>query len=423
MDTAAIPSTPKNIAKCDNVSIALESLESPTPGSLGSPYSPSDDDTTKQTSKLPPVPLMELNSVTFSDTESAREREMVGMALYSSALESESQSPLEKPRGSRFKSRKPLLLLGLPESSLKAKRKLRRKSRTSEAASEKSFRSEGFMASGYALTPAAGKIFRNLLILEENLRQQVIQQKTLRRKYLTFLAMLCSLIASISHHLYFAPQTAASRVVLQLILVALCITLVLYHLSGEYQKTIVLPRRFLSSTNKGLRQLNVRLVKIKTSFTDSFADLIRDFVLFLCTMALKSLHTVFPSANNNPAFRLEVWLVAAQLRCQPKFGLNDVKISLMPRSFSTEIREGWELYRNEFWINEGMRRRKNMMAFVEKPQEEKKLVKKERKERRPKRKGSTHVLPCPLNEENLNALGSISPASMSPDSLTPCQSS
>lgn len=418
MDTPSVPSTPKNTGKSDSVSIVLESLESPTPGSLGSPYSPSEDDTTKKSGKLPPVPMMELNSVTFSDTESARDREMAGMALYSSALESESQSPLEKPRGARIKTKKPLLLLGLPDSSVKAKRKLRRKSRTSEAASEKSFRSEGYMASGYALTPTAGKIFRNLLILEESLRQQVMQQKTLRRKYLTFLAMLCSLIASISHHLYFAPQTAASRVVLQLILVALCVTLVLYHLSGEYQKTIVLPRRFLSSTNKGLRQLNVRLVKIKTSFADSLADLIRDFVLFLCTMALKSLHTVCPSANKNPAFKLEVWLVAAQLRCQPKFGLNDVKLSLMPRSFSTDIREGWELYRNEFWINEGMRRRNNMMSFVEKSVEEKKPAKKERKDRRTKHKGSTHVLPCPLNEENLKALGS-----MSPDSLTPYPSS
>lgn len=411
MATPPVPSTPKNNGKGDSTSIALENLESPTPGSLGSPYSPSDDDSMKKIGKLPSVPLMELNSVTFSDSES-REREMIGTALYSSALESESHTPLEKTRR-HVKSRK-LLLLGLPDGSLKAKRKVRRKSRASEAASEKSYRSEGYMASGYALTPATGKIFRNLLILEESLRQQVMQQKTLRRKYLTFLAMLCSLIASISHHLYFAPQTAASRVVLQLILVALCVTLVLYHLSGEYQKTIVLPRRFLSSTNKGLRQLNVRLVKIKTSFADSLADLIRDFVLFLCTMALSSLHTVCPSATNNPKFKMEVWLVAAQLRCQPKFGLNDVKISLMPRSFSTEVREGWELYRNEFWINEGVRRRKNMMTFVENLQEEKKQVKKERKERRPKRKGSAHVLPYPLNEENLNALGSMSPESLMP---------
>lgn len=418
MDTPPIPCTPDNKGKGDNASLVLESLDSPTPGSLGSPYSPTEDDASKKSSKLPPVPLMELNSVTFSDTESARDRDMVGLALYSSALESESQTPLEKPKGPRLSSRKALLLLGLPEGSLKARRKLRRKSRASEAASEKSYRSEGYMASGYALTPAAGKIFRNLLILEESLRQQVIQQKTLRRKYLTFLAMLCSLIASISHHLYFAPQTAASRVVLQLILVALCVTLVLYHLSGEYQKTIVLPRRFLSSTNKGLRQLNVRLVKIKTSFADSLADLVREFMLFLCTMGLKSLHTVFPSAHNNPNFKLEVWLVAAQLRCQPKFGLNDVKLSLMPRSFSTDIREGWELYRNEFWINEGMRRRKNMISFAEKQEEEKKPVKKERKERRTKRKGSAHVLPCPLNEENLKVLGS-----MSPDSITPYTSS
>ncbi|KAF7584946.1 putative sporulation-specific protein [Clavispora lusitaniae] len=378
-------------------------MEQSTPtSSLGSPFSPSDRETMEALGKLNSVSSMELGPMTISDTESAREREMNGVTFYSSASESESQNHGEKPK-ERLRSRR-----GSPSGSSsgspRTKRKLRRKSRTSEAPSEKSHRSEGFTGSGYTSTPAAGKIFRNLLILEETLRQQVIQQKTLRRKYLTFLAMLCSLIASISHHLYFAPQTAASRVVLQLVLLALCVTLVLYHLSGEYQKTIVLPRKFLSSTNKGLRQLNVRLVKIKSSYADSLADLIRELVLFLCTMALKCLHTVVPSTKRNPNVKLEVWLVAGQSRCQPKVGLNDVKLSLMPRSFSTDIREGWEVYRNEFWINEGIRRRKNMMSFISKAQETK-IIKKDRKERRPKRKLSA-APPSQnsnLNEENLKA--------------------
>lgn len=344
-----------------------------------------------------------------------------GGPVYSSASELETQLVrLKEMRRKKVKSSTPgvtALPPGLVNLLPKQKKRMRRKSRNSDVFLEKSHRSE-FPGSGYTLTPAAGKIFRNLLILEESLRQQVMQQRALRRKYLTFLAVLCSLIASISHHLYFNETSASVRVPLQLLLLALSVTLMLYHLSGEYQKTIVLPRKFLSSTNKGLRQLNLRLVKIKTSMTDSTVDLIREAGLFLCTMCLRSLHTVYPSMIQNPNSRLEVFLVSAQLQCQPRFGLTDVKLTLMPRSFNTDIREGWELYRNEFWINEGVRRRVAMMEFVEGPSEEKKGVKKERRERRKSKPlPAAKDLPNPLQSSPANLDGMFPPHELSKENL------
>ncbi|ODV83609.1 hypothetical protein CANARDRAFT_29836 [[Candida] arabinofermentans NRRL YB-2248] len=38
-------------------------------------------------------------------------------------------------------------------------------------------------------------------------------------------------------------------------------------------------------------------------------------------------------------------------------GVRDVKIVLNPRIFNTATREQWELYRNEFWNKETIRRR------------------------------------------------------------------
>lgn len=315
----------------------------------------------------------------------------------------------------------------------KSKKQIRRKSKASDHASEKSARSsirhhnnDYAVGSGYTLTPATGKIFRNLLILEESLREQVIQQRALRRKYLTFLAVLCSLIASISHHLYFNNDSNASsssgavRVILQFTLLALLVTLMLYHLSGEYQKTIVLPRKFLSSTNKGLRQLNVRLVKIKTPLTDNIIDLIREFLLLMATMCLNSLHKVYPSIIQNKHSKLEVFLVSCQLQCQPRIGVTDVKLVLNARVFNTDVREGWELYRSEFWIHEGVRRRNAMMAFsngnyAENSLDRTKLLKKDKKDRKDRRKSSV------LSEKNLNNLGDNSDAE-SPINLTPYQS-
>ncbi|KAK6457116.1 Spo7-like protein-domain-containing protein [Scheffersomyces xylosifermentans] len=282
--------------------------------------------------------------------------------------------------------------------SAKSKRRIRRKSNKSDN-SEKSHRSsvrhnsEYVGGTGYTSMPATGKIFRNLLILEESLREQVIQQRALRRKYLTFLAVLCSLIASISHHLFILDPAVTSvgtkRVILQFTLLALLVTLMLYHLSGEYQKTIVLPRKFLSSTNKGLRQLNVRLVKIKTSMSDKVIDFIREISSLLITLCLSCLHYVYPSAEGNKDSKFEVFLVSCQSQCQPRIGVSDVKLVLNARVFNTDIREGWELYRSEFWVLEGVRRRNNMMAFASDGQQvldKGRLLKKDKKERKERRK-------------------------------------
>lgn len=58
----------------------------------------------------------------------------------------------------------------------------------------------------------------------------------------------------------------------------------------------------------------------------------------------------------------ESWIIrfwnSVALRSQPRIGACDVKLVLNPRAFSAEIREGWEIYRDEFWAREGARRRK-----------------------------------------------------------------
>ncbi|CAH6723218.1 hypothetical protein CLIB1444_13S02982 [[Candida] jaroonii] len=294
----------------------------------------------------------------------------------------------------------------------KVKRKIRRKSTKSDG----SERSHPYIGSGYTSTPATGKVFRNLLILEESLRQQVFQQKALRRKYLTFMAILCSLIASISHYLYVADTNQSSkstvRVILTFVLLALMFTLLLYYLSGEYQKTIVLPRRFLSSTNKGLRQLNIRLVKIKIPWVDYFSDLLRELLLNFTNSCLNLLHKMDPNSYQNKNSKLEVLLISLMSQCQPRTGIADVKLVLNARVFNTDIREGWELYRSEFWLEEGMRRRNNLLNFItghtEDDSSKEKLKREKREGKRKRSSTNTNVNTTPvlgiLNEENLEQL-------------------
>ncbi|KAI5951897.1 SPO7 [Candida jiufengensis] len=252
--------------------------------------------------------------------------------------------------------------------------------RKSKEPSEKSHRSYEKVGTGYTSMPVSGKVFRNLLILEESMREQVIQQRAMRRKYLIFLTILCSIIGALTHHLFILDasfsSTGTTRIILQFFLISTIITLLLYHLSGEYQKTIVLPRKFLSSTNKGLRQLNVRLVKIKTPLIDQITDLIREISLGLVSYTLLAFHKISPNSIQNKNSKIEVFLVTCQSQCQPRIGVTDVKLLLNARVFNIDIREGWETYRSEFWINEGMRRRTNMLTFIS---GEKVIKKKKRK--------------------------------------------
>lgn len=219
---------------------------------------------------------------------------------------------------------------------------------------------------GYTQAPAAGKIFRNLLILEASLRDQVAHQRGLRRKYLTFLAILCLMSASIAHNLYIADALVLAsgplRLGLQFVLLALLVTLILYHLSGEYNKTIVRPRKFLAFTNRGLRQFHVKLVRFPASYVDGTIETIRELLLYAATSSIDCLHHV--SSGGPIAARVHYMLAMCQLICQPRYGLNDVKLVLIAREFTINVREAWELYRTEFWTQEGQRRRQRMQAFI-----------------------------------------------------------
>ncbi|RLV96099.1 Sporulation-specific protein SPO7 [Spathaspora sp. JA1] len=382
----------------------------------------SDSDGASQSSlDLGSTPKVSTRHKLFSSDE--EDQEVEGRARYYGEQGREGLAPpllkppprRKRPSVEQQRKRSPTTTSGDPTSTPKTtKKKIRRQSKEP---SERS-RSDFIPGTGYTSVPATGKVFRNLLILEESLREQVIQQRAMRRKYLTFLALLCSIIASLIHHLFILDasmsSTGTTRVILQFLLLATIITLTLYHLSGEYQKTIVLPRKFLSSTNKGLRQLNVRLVKIKTPLIDKITDLIREISLYIVTINLDMFHKISPFSIQNPNSKIEVFLVSCQSQCQPRIGVTDVKLVLNARVFNVDIREGWELYRSEFWINEGVRRRNNMMAFTklnEKSSERKSVSSGSASVavKRKKRKSSANAdsvlsVPQTLSEENLKKL-------------------
>ncbi|BAO38805.1 sporulation-specific protein SPO7 [Kluyveromyces marxianus] len=222
-----------------------------------------------------------------------------------------------------------------------------RRRRSSSRASSKNLKSS-------EISPIS-MIFRNLLILEDDLRNQSREQRMLKWQFTLFLAGLAGIAAFSFYELYFTSErvTGLYRVGLQFLLIFISVTIVLFHLSGEYKRTMVIPRRFLVNANKGMRQFNMKLVKVKSTWIQKYADTVRLVVRRVAKWNMKLL--IMMGASNTSIYAF--WS-SLSIRCLPRLGAVDVKLVLNAKAFSAEIREGWEIYRDEFWKRETVRRRK-----------------------------------------------------------------
>ncbi|OBA16722.1 uncharacterized protein OGAPODRAFT_37259, partial [Ogataea polymorpha] len=203
------------------------------------------------------------------------------------------------------------------------------------------------------------KIFKNLLILEESLRQQNVEQKLLRRKYFSFFISMIVVLFLSGYRLLSTVDSSYIRFATQIVFIIDVVTLLLFYLSGEYHRTIVRPRKFVVITNKGLRQLNIRLVKVRVGMYDALLVVLKS--CFLIPIRALKMQTVYLSkvVRVSSVAKFRNWLVELEIKlATSNAGVTDVKVVLNPRVFSTDIREQWELYRNEFWNKETMRRRK-----------------------------------------------------------------
>lgn len=354
------------------------SLEDPAKSTTGTPKSPKFSGGVSQQEVSPtsttPSPLLlamdEITPLSSRDEDSA---------IYSdSDAASQNSTMVSRGRDGRKEGR----------SKSKGRASSRRRKSDSSERSNRSVRSTS--AHKDKVTPTT-KIFRNLLILEESLRQQSQDQRILRRKFTAFLASLAGLAGFSFYSLYCTENKPSPfiKVILQFMFFFILVTLVLFHLSGEYRRTIIIPRRFFTSTNKGLRQLNLRLVKVKTPISDRVIDIVRAIMMWIAQFDQNILDFTGPFKATKLGKWIQRNIKTIEIRAQPRVGATDVKLVLNPRAFNSEIREAWELYRDEFWAREGARRRHS--ANEEHPPNQEvlnknKLMEKHRKERMDRRK-------------------------------------
>ncbi|KAF8544850.1 Spo7-like protein-domain-containing protein [Trichophaea hybrida] len=219
------------------------------------------------------------------------------------------------------------------------------------------------------------QIYLNLLILEASLRSQYLHHLGRRRKFTFFLIVLCLWTAFFFYRFFVLGGSPYYYVSLfeKLGLGGGVVTGVLYYATGLYHSTIVEPRQFVSITNRGLRGFNVKLVKIPLSYREwihwwwgwytfrappppqSTAVSRRPSSNTRRPIPPVPSHSHTPSLSSmavqRPSVQSDEDRNEDEVEEYLQGGLH-LKLVILPKGFSPDFREGWELYRTEYWDKE-----------------------------------------------------------------------
>lgn len=212
------------------------------------------------------------------------------------------------------------------------------------------------------------QIYLNLLILESSLRQQYLALLSRRRLNSFFLTLLAVWNASFTYLLFFRPREDGSgklggspyyvvEAIIRLSFIAGILTAFLIWATGQYEKGVRWPRKWLSATNRGLRGFNLRVVIVKRGFWRETISYIKALAPFGgLADGSGDWHLV-----ESPPTQLDVEQgrhsgVIVEEDLSPSG--DHLLLLLLPKNFSSEFRENWETYRSEYWDAENRRREK-----------------------------------------------------------------
>ena len=230
------------------------------------------------------------------------------------------------------------------------------------------------------LPSSPSQIYLNLLILEASLRAQYLCLRERRRQNTFFLLVLAAWITYFSYALFLRPREDGSGVGgsiywmvetgEKVALIGGVVTALLVWGTGQWERGIRWPRRWLTVTNRGLRHMNTKIIVIR-------GPLWKELLSYL-----SFIFPFFPSPAGNFHY-VERHLVEKRggggrphhhhqthHHHHPHLGENEndlveedlspggdyIQLLLLPKSFSPEFRERWDEYRSSFWEKENERR-------------------------------------------------------------------
>lgn len=228
------------------------------------------------------------------------------------------------------------------------------------------------------------QIYLNLLIVEASLRSQYLTLRARRRQNTFFLLLLVIWITGFSYLLFLRPREDGSGVggsvywVVEMgekvALMGGVVTGILIWGTGQWDRGVRWPRRWVGITNRGLRSMNAKIVVIKGPWwkeTLGHLSFLFPYSSFFPAQG-SSYHYVdhitesHGSGSVRPVFEEEE---SASREEDLSPGGDYIKLLLLPKPFSPEFRENWELYRLEYWEKEN-ERRAHIRQLVQKSERE-----------------------------------------------------
>ena len=224
-----------------------------------------------------------------------------------------------------------------------------------------------------ALPSSPPQIYLNLLILEASLRSQYLTLRARRRQHVFFLSLLSIWTAFFGYVLFFRPREDGKGiggspywlfdVASKICFMGGLLTALLIWATGQWERGVRWPKRWLGTTNRGLRGMNLKLVLIKGPWWRRFGSWCAQILPYptLFYSQGSSFHYIeFPekrqlTSSSKYVYRDGHLFKNARLEDVHRGG-DHVRLLLLPKPFSPEFRENWELYRAEYWERENERR-------------------------------------------------------------------
>jgi hypothetical protein len=220
-----------------------------------------------------------------------------------------------------------------------------------------------------ALPSSPPQIYLNLLILESSLRLQYLSLRARLRLHCLLLLALTAWVLVFTYLLFFRPREDGQGVGGSVYWVlesgeklAWCsgvVTFCLFWGSGMYARGVHWPRRFISTTNRGLRGFNLKVVVVKGSFLAELGGWIAVLDPLGYLQAKRVNFQIVPRDIEAGAAR-DHWNAHAArhglLEEDIAPGGDALRVLLLPKPFSPDFREGWDTYRQEYWEKENARR-------------------------------------------------------------------
>jgi len=223
------------------------------------------------------------------------------------------------------------------------------------------------------------QIYLNLLILEASLRAQYLELRARRRQHTFFLTLLALWTSSFAYALFLAPREDGSgvggsvywvvEVTEKVCLMGGIVTAILVWGTGQWERGIRWPRRWVGITNRGLRGFNCKIVVVKGPWWKEWLSTISFFFssgLFFNNGSTS--YRYIPPSISNPSSHSTRNHMSGLPNIQehgPSQGHEEdlspggdtIALLLLPKPFSPTFRENWDLYRTEYWERENERRR------------------------------------------------------------------